>query len=113
MASEFSPAEEDISPEIFAHLAQLAALELTPQEAEYLRQQLNQQLKAVRALQAIPLDESTPVAAHGVPYPPEIIQPARADTWQPYPAVESLLTQAPELEDGYIIVPEIPHEELD
>lgn len=108
-----TPAEAAITPEIFDHLVKLAALELSPEEAVYLRQQLNKQLKAIRELEAIPLDIDTPIAAHGVPYPREIRQPPRADIWQAYPDVEALLAQAPELEDRYVVVPEIPHEELE
>ena len=35
---------DPITPELFTHLVELAALELTPPEAEYLRGQLNGQL---------------------------------------------------------------------
>ena len=49
---------DPITPEIFAHLVDLAALELSPEEAEYLRRQLNNQLKAIHELEAIPLDEA-------------------------------------------------------
>ncbi len=102
-----------ITPEVFARIAALAALELDPEEAEYLRAQLNKQLQAVRELQAIPLDEATPVASRGVPYPPEISPPPRADEWRPYPNPQDILAQAPETEDGYIVVPDIPREELE
>ena len=104
---------EEITPEVFQHLVELAALELTPEESEYLRAQLNKQLQAVHQLQAIPLEEETPPASHGVPYPPESSPPPREDRWQPYPNVEALLSQVPETEDGYIVVPDIPHEALD
>ncbi len=104
---------DEITPEVFARIAALAALELDPEEAEYLRSQLNKQLQAVHELQAIPLDEATPVASHGVPYPPEISPQPRADEWHPYPNPQDILAQAPETEDGYIVVPDIPHEELE
>ena len=39
---------EEITAEIFDHLVELAALELEAKEAEYLRAQLNSQLKAIR-----------------------------------------------------------------
>jgi aspartyl/glutamyl-tRNA(Asn/Gln) amidotransferase C subunit len=101
-----------ISPEIFDHLVQLAALELSPDEAEYLRGQLNNQLKAIRELEAIPLPEDTPAATHGVPYPPQITPPIRPDEWLPDPDPQAILDQAPETQDGYIVVPEIPHADL-
>lgn len=102
-----------ISPETFAHLVELAALRLTPQEAEYLLEQLNNQLKAIHELEAIPLDESLPASAHGVAYTQAISQPPREDAWQPFANLEALLNQTPQLEDRYIIVPEIPHTDLE
>jgi len=106
-----------ITREIFDHLVLLAALELSPDEAEYLRLQLNNQLKAIRELEAIPLpqsggpDDALP-ATHGVPYPPEIAPPIRLDEWLPDPNPQAILDQAPETKDGYIVVPEIPHSDL-
>ncbi len=103
---------ESITPELFAHLVGLAALELSPEESEYLRRQLNNQLKAIQELEAIPLGEITQVTSHGVPYTPEITPPIRSDTWQPYPAPETILDQAPQTEDNYIVVPDIKHTDL-
>lgn len=102
-----------ISPETFAHLVNLAALQLTPAEAEYLRQQLNNQLKAIHELEAIPLEEDVPVTSHGVPYTPEISPAPRTDIWVPYPNPQDILDQSPQAEDGYIIVPDIPHTNLE
>lgn len=104
---------EAISPEIFDRLVELAALELTPAEAAYLRQQLNHQLDAIDQLESIPLDASLPITSHGVPYTAQISQPPREDAWQPYPAPEEILAQSPQFEDGYIIVPDIPHTSLE
>jgi aspartyl/glutamyl-tRNA(Asn/Gln) amidotransferase C subunit len=104
---------ESITPELFHHLVELAALELTPQEAEYLRQQLNFQLKSIHELASIPLDPATSFALHGVQYTREICPPLRADIWQPSPHVDDILNQAPETEERYIVVPDIPHQELD
>lgn len=101
-----------ITKELFQHLVQLAALELSDEEGEYLRGQLNNQLKAVHELEAIPLDPATPIASHGVPYTPDITAPKRTDEWNPYPRPDDILSQAPETDDRYIIVPEIPHTEL-
>lgn len=102
-----------ITPEIFDHLVLLAALELSPEEAEYLRRQLNNQLNAIHELERIPVDKDTPLASHGIPYTPQITPPIRGDEWHPFPRPEEILEQAPETEDGYIIVPEIPHTELE
>jgi aspartyl/glutamyl-tRNA(Asn/Gln) amidotransferase C subunit len=105
--------QEDISRETFDHIVRLAALELAPEEAEYLRKQLNNQLKAVRELENIPLEAGAPLTIHGVPYTAEIRPPIRPDEWIPFPDPEKILEQAPETEDGYIVVPDIPHEELE
>jgi aspartyl-tRNA(Asn)/glutamyl-tRNA(Gln) amidotransferase subunit C len=104
---------DDISPELFTHLVQLAALELTPDESEYLRRQLNNQLKAIHELESIPLDAATTVTSHGVPYTADISPAIRQDQWIPYPDPEDILKQAPETDEGYIVVPEIPHTELE
>ncbi len=103
---------EPITPEIFARLVDLAALQLAPQEAEYIRQQLNNQLKAVRELEAIPLDTQISVTSHGVPYTPQSTPPIRPDEWTPCPDPQAILAQAPEVDEGYLIVPEIPHTDL-
>ncbi|MBN1145674.1 MAG: hypothetical protein JXA78_00350 [Anaerolineales bacterium] len=102
-----------ITPELFAHLVQLAALELASEEAKYLRNELNNQLKAIDELENIPLDEDTPIASHGVPYTPAISPAAREDEWIPYASPEQIIEQAPEIEEGYIVVPDIPHTDLE
>jgi aspartyl-tRNA(Asn)/glutamyl-tRNA(Gln) amidotransferase subunit C len=103
---------DQISPELFKHLVHLAALELDEREGEYLRRQLNNQLKSIEELLAIPVDETTPLAAHGVTYTSEISQEVRQDEWLPDPASAEIVRLAPESEDGYIVVPEIPHTDL-
>jgi len=103
---------DEITPELFAHLVELAALELTPEEGEYLRGQLNGQLKAIHELERIPVPDDVPPAAHGVAFPPEIRPAPRADETRPCGDAEKILKQAPEAEEGYFVVPEIPHTEL-
>jgi aspartyl/glutamyl-tRNA(Asn/Gln) amidotransferase C subunit len=103
---------DPITPQLFSHLVGLAALDLAPEEGEYIRRQLNNQLKAIHELEAIPLDPDTPIASHGVPYTPGISPAIRPDVWEPYPNPDGILTQAPQTEDRYIVVPEIPHTEL-
>ncbi|WP_299026771.1 aspartyl/glutamyl-tRNA amidotransferase subunit C [uncultured Thermanaerothrix sp.] len=104
---------ETITPETFDHLVRLAALELDEAQAEYLRRELNRQLSAIHELEAIPLDDSVPITSHGVPYPPEICPPLREDAWQPFPDVAEILDQAPQVEEGYVVVPDIPHTTLE
>jgi len=104
---------DEITPELFAHLVELAALDLDEKEAAYLRDELNKQLRAIDELIAIPVDPEIPPAAHGVPYPPQISQEMRSDEWAAFPDPEAIIAQAPETEDGHILVPDIPHEELE
>jgi aspartyl-tRNA(Asn)/glutamyl-tRNA(Gln) amidotransferase subunit C len=105
--------KEDITPEVFNHLVQLAALELDDRQSEYLRRELNSQLSSIRELEAIKLEESLPAASHGVPYPPEHKPALREDEWETYPEARAITAQAPQFEEGYIIVPEIPHTTLE
>lgn len=105
-------ADEKITQELFEHLVELAALELDPQEGEYIRRQLNAQLQAIEELVQIPVAEETPPAAHGVAYTPAISPALRPDRHTPFPMPEAILQQAPQTEDGYFVTPEIPHEDL-
>jgi aspartyl/glutamyl-tRNA(Asn/Gln) amidotransferase C subunit len=103
---------DSIDPETFAHLVDLAALELDADEAEYLRRELNNQLQAIRELEAIPLESRTPLTYLGVPYTPGISPSLRPDEWEPCPNPDDILAQAPDVAERYIVVPEIPHEEI-
>lgn len=103
---------DPIDPKLFAHLVDLAALELDEEEAEYLRGQLNAQLKAIDELAAIPVDESVPLASHGVPYAEAIRPHLRADEALADENVDAIRSQAPEMDDDYIVVPDIPKEDL-
>jgi aspartyl/glutamyl-tRNA(Asn/Gln) amidotransferase C subunit len=103
---------EQITPEIFDHLVDLAALALDEKQAEYLRKQLNNQLKAIHELEAIPVNAEIPISLHGVPYTAENSAAPREDVWHAYPDSKDILAQAPQLEDDYIVVPDIPHTTL-
>ena len=104
---------DQISPELFARLAELAALELDPAESEYLRAQLNDQLKAIAELERIDVPDDVPPAAHGVPNSSEIRPPLRTDQAAVDPVLaERILRQAPEAEEGYFVVPDIQHTQL-
>jgi len=102
-----------ITQELFDHLVGLASLELSQEEAEYLLQELNNQLKAIDELAAIPLGGEINITTHGVPYTSQISPDARDDQWQACPNPEDILAQAPETRDGYVVVPDIPHTDLD
>ncbi len=102
-----------IDPETFTHLVGLAALDMDATEADYLRTELNHQLRAIDELAAIALDESVEIASHGVPYPPEHRSPLRIDAPIATIHPDAILHQAPESEDGYLVVPDIPHTTLE
>lgn len=108
-----APGDEAITPEIFAHLVDLAALELEAEEAEYLRGQLNGQLKAVRELAAIQAGDDVPITSHGVPYTSATSPALRADAAVVCPDAQAILDQAPEVKERYIVVPDIPGTELE
>ena len=86
---------DEITPELFEHLVELAALKLTPDESEYLRKQLNGQLKAIHELEHIPLSDEVPPAAHGVTFGAGIRPQLRADEARHSPNAETILKQAP------------------
>jgi len=103
---------EDITKEIFNHLVELAALDMDEQEADYLRRELNGQLKAIRELEAIEIADDVAITSHGVPYTVEISAPLREDIVDPCAESEDILSQAPQVEDRFFVVPDIPHEDL-
>ena len=103
----------EISQETFAHLVELAALALRPDEADYLHQELNSQLSAIQELAAIDIPVDTQPASHGVPYTAASSQGLRADDWQPCENADAILEQAPEIDERYLIVPDIPHTTLE
>jgi len=104
---------EQITPVDFQRLADLASLELPEEEAEYLRKELNNQMVSIEVLESIPIDADTDTAAHGLPYTENNSPVPRVDESRQDPNRQDILDQAPELEDGYIVVPDISHEELD
>lgn len=103
---------EEITREIFDKIVELAALELEEDEAEYIRRQLNDQLTAIKELEAVPLDEDTPPAAHGVPYTETVSASPRKDEHDPFLKPEEIFGVAPEEDERYFITPDIPHEDL-
>lgn len=104
---------EAITMEIFEHLVKLAALELDADEAEYLRRELNSQLRAIRELEAIEIPEGTPITSHGIPYTSANRAPLREDVIELSAEADDILAQAPQVEDRYLVVPDIPHTELE
>lgn len=82
-------------------------------EAEYLRGELNCQLMAIRELEAIDVGEATPITSHGVPFTPETSPPLREDVVAASEAADEILAQAPLVDGRYIVVPDIPHTDLE
>lgn len=104
---------ELISTEVFQHLVSLAELELDQQQADYLRRELNQQLQAIDDLMAIELPPELEITSHGVPYSADIRPGLRPDQDRPATLADQILEQAPQVEDRYLVVPDIPHTELE
>jgi aspartyl-tRNA(Asn)/glutamyl-tRNA(Gln) amidotransferase subunit C len=104
---------KEISRQVFDHLVELAALALSEEEAEYLRGELNKQLKAIRELEGIELPPDVPITSHGVDYREEISAPPRPDEAAPSELADGILAQAPEVHERFIVVPDIPSEELE
>ena len=102
-----------IDPETFAHLVELASFEFESDQADYLQLQLNNQLKTIQELEAVPIDENITVEIHGIPCPQSLSQPLREDTSSAFPDRDVLVGLFPRFEDEYVIVPDIPHQELD
>ncbi|MEE8356958.1 MAG: hypothetical protein V3R33_06575 [Anaerolineales bacterium] len=105
--------KDKISSDVFNRLIDLASLELQDGEGEYLRKELNNQMVSIEVLESIPIDAETGTAAHGLPYTEKNSPVPREDIYRQDPHRDDILKQAPELEDGYIVVPDISHEELE
>lgn len=113
MSKQIEQDREVITPEIFAHLVQLAQIELSEIEAEYLRAELNGQMNAIRELESIELPTDIPITSHGVPYTAENRPSLREDVLKISDLADLILEQAPELRERYLVVPDIPHVELE
>ncbi|HET58767.1 MAG TPA: aspartyl/glutamyl-tRNA amidotransferase subunit C [Chloroflexi bacterium] len=107
------PMSEKIDRATFDHLVELAALELDDTQAEYLRRELNKQLEAIAELSAIPIPSDTEVSLHGVDYPQNVSPPPREDVWIASGNADDILSQAPQTEGRFLVVPDIPHTSLD
>jgi len=105
--------KQDISRETFDHLVALAALELSEDEAQYLIAELNKQLSSIKELEAIEIGEDVTPAMHGVPYTKESSPLLRKDDWVACKDADAIIAQSPEVDDRYIIVPDIPHTTLE
>jgi aspartyl/glutamyl-tRNA(Asn/Gln) amidotransferase C subunit len=103
----------EVTEEVFRHLVDLAALELSPEEADYLLAEMNSQLRVIAELASIALPEGTPIASHGIPYPAPIRPDLRLDESHESAEADEILRQAPEKDGRYIVVPDLPVIELE
>lgn len=95
---------EKITPELFKKLVELAQFALDPDEGEYLLQELNHQLAAVKELSEIPLDADSLPTTHGLDV---IGAEPRTDVWVPYPKAQEIIALAPESEENMVAVPDV------
>jgi aspartyl/glutamyl-tRNA(Asn/Gln) amidotransferase C subunit len=104
---------EGMSKAVFEHLVELAAFALEEDESGYLHRELNNQLRAIRELEAIEVDDTLPIVSHGVPYTAAMSLPLREDKVEACPDADEILAQAPSCDGRFIVVPDIPQEELE
>jgi len=105
--------KQEISRETFDHLVELAALELSEDESDYLLTELNNQISAIRELEAIEIAKDIPYTSHGVSYTHESSPSLRKDDWDACEDADAIIDQSPVVDDGFIIVPDIPHTTLE
>jgi aspartyl-tRNA(Asn)/glutamyl-tRNA(Gln) amidotransferase subunit C len=89
-----------ISRDEVLHVARLARLALTDEEAERLGAQLNAILEAVGKVAELDLDDVEPTA-----HPLELVNVWADDEPRPSLPVDEALANAPEREDGFFKVP--------
>ena len=104
---------EAVSRTLFQELAKTGALNISPEEGEMLRTELNEQLEVIRQLESIPLEETLPPVVHGNPYPSEIRCELREDEWKPFADPAEIIAQAPLSREGYIVSPDVVHIKLE
>jgi aspartyl-tRNA(Asn)/glutamyl-tRNA(Gln) amidotransferase subunit C len=95
-----------ISREEVEHVARLARLELTDEEIELFRSQLDAVLERAQRIQALDLDDVPPTA-----HPIELTNVWRDDVVSPFAEPGSILENAPAVEDGRFRVPQILEDE--
>jgi len=91
-----------LNPEEVLRIARLARLELSPQEAENTRQQLNGILAFIEQLQAVDTAGVTPMA-----HASDVVQRLRADGITETDRRAAFQAIAPETEAGLYLVPKV------
>ena len=97
---------------IFNRLVKTAALKLSVDEASQLLADLNDQLKIIRQLEAIPLEEHIRPVIHGNPYPEAVRCGLREDIPRPFGNSDGIIAQAPSARDRYFVSPDVPHQRI-
>jgi aspartyl/glutamyl-tRNA(Asn/Gln) amidotransferase C subunit len=101
-----------ISKEMLNEFIQVAEIKLTDEEKASILATMNDQLKVIHELAAIPVEPGMPPVIHGNPFPVEIQAPLREDVWIPFDHPEEIVNLAPRHRDGYIVSPDVPHQTL-
>jgi aspartyl-tRNA(Asn)/glutamyl-tRNA(Gln) amidotransferase subunit C len=91
-----------LNPEAVSRIARLARLELSPQEAENTREQLNGILAFIEQLQAVDTAGVTPMA-----HASDVVQRLRADRVTEADRHAEFQALAPETENGLYLVPKV------
>lgn len=97
---------ERLSPEVVAHVAQLARLDLTDDELALYTEQLAAVLDHAEDVEALELDDVPPTL-----HPLSLVNVLRPDEPRPGLDREEVLAMAPAVEDGRFRVPRIMSEE--
>ena len=95
-----------ISREEVVHVARLARLELTDEEIELFRTQLDAVLDRAQRIQRLPLEDVPPTA-----HPVDLTNVLRGDEVVPPPPADAILENAPEREGNVFRVPRILEDE--
>lgn len=96
-----------ISSEEVIHVARLARLDLTAEEVELFRGQLDVVLERAQRLQSLPIDDLEPTG-----HPAELRNVLRDDEVTPNDDHESILNNAPHREGVFFAVPRILEEDV-
>ena len=97
---------ERLSPEVVAHVAQLARLELTDDELALYTGQLAAVLEHAADVESLELDDVPPTA-----HPLSIVNVLRTDEPRPCLDRDEVLAMAPSTEEGRFRVPRIMSED--
>jgi aspartyl-tRNA(Asn)/glutamyl-tRNA(Gln) amidotransferase subunit C len=93
----------DVTEDLVRHVARLARLALEEDEVPALAKDLARILEHVEAVQGVATDEGAPAAA----VPPVAVATLRADETRPPLPRETVLSNAPEQDEVFFLVPRV------